>query len=135
MKTGFTLHELIIVMVIAGILVAIGVPSYIGMQEDSHNREAISNLRRLQEAEKFYHVETTNSYYSSSNINNINTNLTVSLPYDPDPDYVPKWGYTVYSTGCVQATRNGNDGRNWYLPILGEEPIKVPPNGVPAGCS
>ncbi len=124
MKTGFTLHELIIVLVITGILVAIGVPSYIGMQEDSYNREAITNLRRLQEAEKFYKVEFS-SYYqdllgTSTGINNINTNLTVSLPkIDP-----LKWYYIVSNNGCAEARRNGGDNRTWRLRVDEDDPTK-----------
>jgi len=129
MKKAMTLYELMITLIIVGILVAVGTPSYLKMQEHSYDQEAIANLRRLQEAENIYYVELK-SYYPDlasspdSNIDRINTNLKVRLPYDPNPGYTPKWNYAVYSNGCARAARNvAVGGRSWRLRINEDEPI------------
>ena len=54
-KKGFTLIELLITIAIIGILAAIGIPGYIGMQKNSARTEAFTNLQnlRLLEAQFF----------------------------------------------------------------------------------
>ncbi len=114
-KKGFTLLELLIVIIIIGILASLALPNFGKSKENVLNKEAISNLKLMQVAEKGHYLEM-NTYYpspavSTSNIANINDNLKLSLNAN-------NWTYTVWSsTGCSQATRNGGDGRSWYLTI------------------
>ena len=112
-KKGFTLLELLIVVAIIGILASLGFPSYSRAKEKALDKEAKSNLKLIQPAEKGHYLEM-NAYYpssgSESNVTNINNNLHLSLT-------TTNWTYTVWSTGCGRATRNGDDGRSWYLTI------------------
>lgn len=125
-KKGFTLLELLIVVIIIGILAGLAIPNFGKTKENALDKEAISNLKLIQAAEKWHYLEMTAYYPSSlseSNIDNINNNLKLSLT-------TKNWTYTVWSTGCGRATRNGGDGRSWYLTI--DDVVGEPDAGT--GC-
>jgi len=55
---GFTLIELMIVVAIVGILAAIAIPNFIGMQKRAKTTEAKSNLGELWTLEEAYRAES-----------------------------------------------------------------------------
>ncbi len=120
-RRGFTLLEILVVLIIIGILSTFAVTHYGGAKEQVLDKEAISNLKLIRAAERSFKVEM-NSYYPSSssvsNIADINQNLSLMLSNSSNR----YWNYEVYSTGCAQATRNGGDSRLWNLPVAYEEP-------------
>lgn len=116
LKTGFTLFELIVVIVIMGILATLSIPTYRHTSERVLDREAIANLKALQASQKIYHIEIGHYYPAIgivSNITTINGNLGVLLPAGGNR----KWNYSVCTDGSCQAVRNGDDGRAWCLKI------------------
>jgi prepilin-type N-terminal cleavage/methylation domain-containing protein len=126
-EKGFTLIELVVVMVIIGIFATISFTHYVSAREKVLDKEAVSNLKLIRDGERICKVET-GSYYPSSgsvtDIGTINTNLSLMLPTGSDR-YL---NYAVWSTGCARATRNGSDSRSWYLAITVEDPVSG------AGC-
>lgn len=113
-KRGFTLIELLVVIIIISILTTIAVTHHVSSMERVLDREAVSNLKLIQAAERTFKVENGSYYPSSgseSNIPTINQNLFLMLPTGSNQ----RWNYTVKSTGCGQATRNVAGGRSWYL--------------------
>jgi prepilin-type N-terminal cleavage/methylation domain-containing protein len=129
-KNGFTLIELVVIIVIIGILGTISVSHYVAAREQAYDKEAIIVLKILQAAEKTYYVDM-NSYYPSngsiSTIADIISNLKVSISLGSPV----RWNYTVFSSGCSQATRNVSGGRSWFLTINDTD---GEPN-VGGGCS
>lgn len=130
-KEGFTLLEVITVIIIVGILASLGITNYSKTKEYALNKEAITNLKLLQSAEKSYKYEYDDYYPkngSEANITNINQNLKTMLFSGSDSS----WNYTVYNTGCVAAQRNIENGTKWWLNNTTAEPIQndtVAPDG------
>lgn len=56
-KKGFTLVEIMIVVLIIGILLAIAVPNFIKARETSRQKTCISNLRQVESAKEQWAME------------------------------------------------------------------------------
>ena len=61
---GFTLIELMVVVLIIAILIAIAIPTFLGARQRAQNRSAQSNIRNTLTAEKTFY--TDNQAYSAS---------------------------------------------------------------------
>lgn len=130
MKQGFTLVELLVVIVILGILVTLAVPAYRNTQERALDKEAASSLRTIQAAEKIYYMEI-GVYYDSTgasaldHVKNLNTYLKLSLPQGNNRN----WNYDTNANGCARSMRNQPDGRSFSLSVSSDdEPVS------PANC-
>ena len=81
-EEGFTLIELMVVVLIIGILMAIAIPTFLGAQKSAQDRSAQSDLRNLLTSEVSYY--TQNQYYADP------TDLATQ-----DPSYASKLGGTT----------------------------------------
>jgi prepilin-type N-terminal cleavage/methylation domain-containing protein len=114
MKNGFTVLEIVIVIVILGLMAALAVPAYNKAKETAFDNQAKSDLKLIISSERNYKYEMTYYYPSSGSVTDINAiNNNLSLTLSADNNRI--WNYTVKSTGCGQATRYGGDARNWYM--------------------
>ena len=93
---GFTILEILMVLVLLGVLTTIAVPMFIKTIKTSRQREVFALLKLIEQAQKIYRLEN-NSYYpqtgSQTNISDINHNLSLDL----NEQY---WDFTVNSSGC-----------------------------------
>lgn len=130
MKQGFTLVELIMVILIIGILAALAFPQFSKTKEHAIGKEAISNLKLIAAAEKIYRMEAS-AYYPipagpESSITNINNYLRLSIPSGATKN----WNYAVNSSNATStatrtATGGSYSGCTWtigYSPTASDEP-------------
>ena len=78
MRKGFTIVELLIVIIVVGVLAAFAVPQYIATQKKVLQKEALSNLKLIAAAEKIYKMEM-GSYVACASASVCNSTLKLSL--------------------------------------------------------
>lgn len=122
-KKGFTVTELIVVVVIVGILSALALPNFIIKKEKALDKEAKVTLALIQAAEKIYKMETGVYYPESgtaSDISLINAVLRLNLP----DSGTLNWAYKL-SNSTVKAERRN---RTWTLNqgSISDEPVCDP---------
>jgi len=123
-RKGYTLVEIMVVLVIVGTLAALAWPNYMAIKEKTLNREAKASLALIRAAEKLYRMEQgfyyPNPVGPSTIISDINSYLKLSLPQSGSIS----WSINVNSnpTESATATRSGVgvDGRVWRINFPGD---------------
>src|SRR3954471_22683225 len=77
-EEGFTLIELMVVVLIIAILLAIAIPTFLGARGKAQDRAAQSNLRNALTAEKTYYTDNHAYTASSPAVASTEPNLTFS---------------------------------------------------------
>jgi prepilin-type N-terminal cleavage/methylation domain-containing protein len=118
-KTGFTVLELAVVMIILGILATLGFVQYGTYKESTLDKEAQANLRLIVAAERVYRMEI-GGFFACSDATCINGNLRMLLS-------PANWSYlttaTLGTATCAQATRTSGTVRNWRLRQNETDPV------------
>ncbi len=78
MKRGFSLVELIAVIMILGLLAAMAIPGFVKTVEETKNREAIAVLSMIRSAQRVYYIEYEN-YVTALNSDEINNSLQLAI--------------------------------------------------------
>jgi type IV pilus assembly protein PilA len=73
---GFTLIELMVVVLIIAILIAIAIPTFLGARQRAQNRSAQSNIRNALTAEKTTYTDTQAYTATAATLSNIEPSLT-----------------------------------------------------------
>ncbi len=81
-ESGFTLVELLVVMLILGILAAIAIPAFFSQRDKGYDSDAKANVRTVQTAYETYAVDNDGSYNTSTigDLRTSNRRSPISLP-------------------------------------------------------
>ena len=80
-ELGFTLIELMVVMLIIATLLAIAVPTFMGAREKAQDRTAQANLRNALASEKTFYTDGQQYTTDASTLHDVEPNL----PWGTDP--------------------------------------------------
>lgn len=106
-RTGFTLVEIMIVVLIIGILLAIAVPNFIKARQNSRLQTIVANLKQIESAKEQWAMETGQP------------STAVPVQADLTPVYMKNWPTGpiagTYLPNAVNAdpTFNGNTAAQW----------------------
>lgn len=98
-RLGFSLLELIIVIVIIGIIVSIALAQYNNVVEKARSAEAYFMLAQIVAAENRYYLENNNSYTATL------TNLDIFQSNPASSNFTFSIGSTDASSGYAEAAR------------------------------
>jgi prepilin-type N-terminal cleavage/methylation domain-containing protein len=116
MKRGFTLIEMVVVVMIIGILSGIGLPLYLKARRNTFDKDAKATLKIIKAAEKMKEFETSR-YVACSNTSVCRQALRLDLPRES------VWDFSVILTDDFCAKAVGNKGTsNWHIDLDMEEP-------------
>ena len=126
MKNFFTLTELMMVVIIIGILVMIGFPTYRKAVLKARDREAQAMLRLIKEAERDYYLDY-DKYIGCTDTDDCNAKLGLDLPSQ-------YWSYKVNVSPsgdkfCAHAKGVPNQTlhSDWYISEDKDEPSTTKP--------
>jgi len=108
---GFTIVELLIVIVVIGILAAITIVAYTGIQNRAHDTTVKSDLSSLARKLELYRVDDPANLYPQTlaDLNSINFKLT-KRSYDTNLNnvyYITSTSDSIYAFGVHSKSGNG----------------------------
>src|SRR5260370_10519395 len=87
-RKGFTLVEIMIVVLIIGILLAVAVPNFIKARETSRAKACVANLKQIESAKEQWCMDTK----AATNATPTDTDLYGSTAYIPTTPSCPSGG-------------------------------------------
>jgi len=96
-KKGFTLVEVLIVVIIIGILAAIAMPQYVGTIEKARSAEATSNVGALRSSmDRYWYEKSSQPSYTAATLNTLDID-------NPNDDGNRMYDYTLTDSSDITA--------------------------------
>src|SRR4051812_37394861 len=116
-EEGFTLIELMVVVLIIAILIAIAIPTFLGARTRAQDRQAQSNLRNAFAAEKVVFTDNQTFTTSAATLSGIEPSLTYSsaAAVSGAPDAKEIHVVTANSDGTVVLGAKSKSGSCFYM--------------------
>jgi type IV pilus assembly protein PilA len=127
-EAGFTLIELMVVVLIIAILIAIAIPTFLGARARAQDRAAQSSLRNALTAEKTYYTDNQ-AYVATAGAPELKA-IEPSLTFDAAANAAPTVGSVAYglsATGAITLGTKSASGTCFYL--------RDTPTGATAGTT
>ncbi len=102
MKKGFTILELLVVIMVISILIGIALPRFKGMQDEGNIAKAKGELRTLQVALESYYIHNANAYPTGlATLTAATPAILTTIPNDPfnSAAVATAYGYVRAGTG------------------------------------
>jgi len=99
---GFTLVELLIVLLILGILIGLAVPRYLTALEESRRTTFCSNVRNVISAMESWRMDNATTVYPAT-ASDLNNNIIKSATYFSQPPKNPYTGSVLEAIGVATA--------------------------------
>jgi|SRR5579883_1793548 len=113
-QKGFTLVELLVVVLILAILMAVALPLYLSAIANSEKRTARANMQTIANAEQSYRLRSSNHSYLSGNLSDIVGTGTTQLQDIPSNITGP--GDRTYSVKLGPDTCSDANGNTVNVP-------------------
>ena len=115
---GFTLIELMVVVMIIAVLIAIAIPSFLGFRKSAQDRSAQSDIRNVLLSEKAYWLDNGDYTETAADITAFEPNAVINA--NPASGVALQLNATTSDTVCLTRTAaSGNTFAIWESSTLG----------------
>ena len=123
-EQGFTLIELMVVVLIIAILIAIAIPTFLGARERSQDRQAQSNLRNAFAAEKVIYTDNQQFTTSAAALSAVEPSLTYVAANTVDAATSPKQIYVNVTGTVLTLAAKSKSGTCFYMQDSADSPTQ-----------
>lgn len=109
-KSGFTLLEIIIVIIIVGVLASLALPRFFATVEYSRSTEALSSMTAVRQSLERCYLQRNGDYTNCNAFNRLDINDPGTSPNAHFAYAIVNPSATGYSIVATRNTRDGGDG-------------------------